>query len=150
MKTPYNEKLANNEWHKVRDAVRIRDNYICQKCGDDKQKQDVHHIQYLKGKEPWDSPMEDLITLCWKCHQHEHVAIPPLAEIIQIRLELIDKINSVNATNQAKNTWGQSVSMMESEAMKNYGVDLKAHLNPITPLCQKTNHQHSNSTLKTS
>lgn len=126
---PYSQKLANNKWHKVRDAVRIRDEYTCQKCGDTEHKQDVHHIQYLKGKEPWDSPMEDLITLCERCHRGEHKPDAPKLEVLeQTRLELLDKINSSKSSG-AINTWRQAVSMIESQAMEFYGINLNTTLN---------------------
>lgn len=33
---------------------------------------EVHHKVYRKGKNPWESPDEELITLCHKCHIKEH------------------------------------------------------------------------------
>lgn len=34
---------------------------------------DVHHKVYRNGKNPWESPDEELITLCHSCHIKEHL-----------------------------------------------------------------------------
>lgn len=129
----YAERLRDNRWIRKRDSIKIRDNYTCKKCGDEERKQDVHHIEYLQGKDLWDYPDHLLETLCDKCHTGEHVVIPTLAQLTQTRLELLDKINTPGVSANARNAWRQSVSIMESEAMKHYGVDLNTTLNPTSP-----------------
>jgi hypothetical protein len=34
---------------------------------------EVHHKVYREGKNPWESPDEELITLCYSCHEKEHL-----------------------------------------------------------------------------
>lgn len=72
----------------TREFVRIRDKFTCQKCGDQRTREqaqslskkihDVHHLNGLCGKKSrkYDSVknLDGLVTLCHKCHfnQPEH------------------------------------------------------------------------------
>jgi hypothetical protein len=31
----------------------------------------VHHLEYLSGCDPWDYPLDSLITVCESCHEYE-------------------------------------------------------------------------------
>ena len=60
--------MLSEKWQKLRTLVFIRDNYTCQSCGS-KSSLNCHHITYDRlGAEN----LEDLITLCKSCHQHQH------------------------------------------------------------------------------
>lgn len=60
--------LNSPEWQTKRQAVLYRDNYCCRVCKSNVNLQ-VHHIHYTSlGNEP----LEDLVTLCEKCHQRLH------------------------------------------------------------------------------
>jgi hypothetical protein len=65
--TEYQEKLTDPRWQKMRLKVFERDGFRCCCCGDSTETLHIHHLVYGKG-EPWDSPMEDLETLCSFCH----------------------------------------------------------------------------------
>ena len=74
------EKYYHTEhWKKLHAEIVQRDNYTCQKCG----KQylthisflNVHHLTYERRGEEL---LEDLITLCYKCHAHVHGKDPQL------------------------------------------------------------------------
>ena len=69
MKTTYAEKLDTYEWKQRRKEILIRDNYTCQNpgCGTRTEVLHVHHKRY-NGK-IWESPDEDLISLCETCHR---------------------------------------------------------------------------------
>lgn len=58
------------EWIKVREFVRMRDRYICQRCG--RPMQEVHHIIHLTEDNIWDPKItlnpDNLISLCRACH----------------------------------------------------------------------------------
>lgn len=69
-KSFYNSK----EWEQVRNAVMMRDKYLCQKCG--KPAVEVHHIEHL-SPDNIDDPrvtlnMDNLVALCKDCHFEEH------------------------------------------------------------------------------
>jgi len=70
-KLNYEEKLKNPKWRRKRNEIFKRDNYACQNCGSRLNLQ-VHHWEYIWGREPWDYADENLITLCKICHTKEH------------------------------------------------------------------------------
>lgn len=66
----YNSK----EWAQVREAVMMRDKYLCQHCG--KPATEVHHIIHLSPENIGDMSialnMDNLVALCRDCHFEEH------------------------------------------------------------------------------
>jgi len=75
------------DWKRIKRKVKERDNYTCQHCGeteeDTKQYLQVHHI--TKYSIFQDNSMNNLITLCPKCHAH--------AESQFLKIRSIKKIN---------------------------------------------------------
>ena len=78
----YFEKLKDPKWQKMRLKVLERDEWKCQICDNDQNTLAVHHRYYEKGKEPWDYPMEALITLCEECHTSERENRPACEELL--------------------------------------------------------------------
>ncbi len=66
--TTYGEKLKDPRWQKKRLKVLERDNWTCQVCDNTEDTLNVHHLEYAKSGNPWDSNMKDLQTLCDQCH----------------------------------------------------------------------------------
>lgn len=62
------------EWQKVRQAVLMRDRFLCVKCG--RPAEEVHHKTHLSPKNIGDPritmDMDNLISLCRDCHFAEH------------------------------------------------------------------------------
>lgn len=77
----YKEKLKDRRWRDRRRQILVRDNYECQSCRHKYHSNDVHHIAYVKGWEPWDYPDEYLLTLCRSCHDNEHYIENKLKEM---------------------------------------------------------------------
>lgn len=69
--TTYREKLLDPRWQKRRLEILNRDEFVCQKCFDDKSTLHIHHLYYTADAEPWDAADGQLITLCAECHQAE-------------------------------------------------------------------------------
>lgn len=69
MKTKYSEKLKDPRWQKLRLKVFNRDKWTCQICKTKDRTLHVHHTIYKK--EPWDAPIQSLVTLCEDCHERE-------------------------------------------------------------------------------
>lgn len=55
-----------SKWGKIREAVLARDNYKCTNCSSD-QKLEIHHLE--KWLESKDNSLNNLVTLCRKCHR---------------------------------------------------------------------------------
>jgi len=69
----YLAKLRDPRWQKMRLQVLERDEWVCQRCFDKKSTLHVHHRWYLRGREPWEYPLEALLTLCETCHEEETI-----------------------------------------------------------------------------
>lgn len=74
MAKTYKEKLLDPRWQRRRLEIFNRDNFTCQKCGDNESTISVHHRWYAYGKEPWEYPDDILVTLCENCHKEEEEA----------------------------------------------------------------------------
>ena len=68
----YNEKLKDPRWQRKRLEILQRDNWACTQCGVEDRTLHVHHLRYIRGREPWDYAPEFLVTLCADCHQVEY------------------------------------------------------------------------------
>lgn len=64
----YQKYIASPEWKKKRDERIKLDNNQCQICGS-KTKLEVHHLTYDRV---FQEDMDDLITLCDRCHRKVH------------------------------------------------------------------------------
>lgn len=68
-KEEYAEYLKSEHWQHVREAALERARGACQLCGDDENTLNVHHNNYNRLEEEWDS---DVIVLCSNCHAQFH------------------------------------------------------------------------------
>jgi hypothetical protein len=75
----YAEKLKDPRWQKKRLEIFQRDQFRCMECFSDEKSLQVHHIAY-KGKNPWDTPNNFLITYCEGCHKNEEEKLKALGE----------------------------------------------------------------------
>lgn len=69
MTKTYSEKLKDPRWQKKRLEILNRDSFKCKFCRDTEETLHVHHITYGKGKDPWDYPGGNFLTLCETCHE---------------------------------------------------------------------------------
>jgi hypothetical protein len=67
----YSEKLKDPRWQRKRLEILNRDEFTCQRCGDDSSPLVVHHLSYSKGN-PWNINNSQLITYCEDCHRKLH------------------------------------------------------------------------------
>lgn len=63
----YSEKLKDPRWQRKRLEIFARDNWTCLASGRTDLPLCVHHMRY--HGEPWDSPNEELETLCIDVHE---------------------------------------------------------------------------------
>lgn len=66
-KKTYAKKLQDPRWQKKRLEIFSRDKFCCLICSSDRDMLQVHHERYCKN--PWESPDQDLKTLCFRCHE---------------------------------------------------------------------------------
>jgi 5-methylcytosine-specific restriction endonuclease McrA len=80
MKT-YSEKLKDPRWQRKRLEIMQRDGFACRVCDDTTSTLHVHHIRYIKGREPWEYKDFYFVTLCADCHLAEEneikAKVPP-------------------------------------------------------------------------
>jgi hypothetical protein len=67
----YLAKFKDPRWQKMRLEIMNRDEFACQRCFDSESTLNVHHRYYLADKDPWEYPLEALVTLCEDCHEQE-------------------------------------------------------------------------------
>lgn len=66
--TNYSEKLRDPRWQKKRLEILDRDKFTCQLCNDKKTTLNVHHKEYISGRDVWQYSNKMLITYCETCH----------------------------------------------------------------------------------
>lgn len=74
MKT-YSEKLKDPRWQRKRLEIMHRDEFRCRVCGDEAKTLHIHHVRYIKGREPWEYKDFYLVTLCEDCHRDEETEL---------------------------------------------------------------------------
>jgi 5-methylcytosine-specific restriction endonuclease McrA len=62
----YLEKLKDPRWQRKRLEIMQRDNFTCQVCYTKELTLNIHHLSYRAN--PWESPNDQLTTLCEECH----------------------------------------------------------------------------------
>lgn len=92
MKT-YAEKLRHPNWQKKRLQILDRDGFKCRVCSSADTTLHVHHLHYVRGRDPWDYGNASLITLCEGCHSYEHETIADAESCI------VGSLRSLGATN---------------------------------------------------
>lgn len=68
-----------SEWKKFRDDLIELDGYKCKECGRNNKEVvlQVHHKNYIKGRLPWEYPLNECETLCRGCHSSRHGITKP-------------------------------------------------------------------------
>ena len=77
----YAEKLRDPRWQKVRLEVMNKARFCCQMCGDHEATLNIHHVNYTKGKEPWDYESENFRCYCEDCHKEIEESIKEFREL---------------------------------------------------------------------
>lgn len=70
---------TKSEWKKFRDDLIELDGYKCKECGRSRPEVilQVHHKNYIKGRLPWEYPLQQCETLCKYCHSLKHSITKP-------------------------------------------------------------------------
>lgn len=81
---PYQQKLKDPRWQKKRLEVLAESGWQCSSCGDQESTLHVHHLVYVKGREPWEYENYELVVLCESCHQRTHQIDAELKTAIEL------------------------------------------------------------------
>lgn len=65
-------KYQHPKWQKRRLEVMANSDFSCSDCGNKDQTLNVHHVSYIKGRDPWDYGDDELRCLCSACHAQRH------------------------------------------------------------------------------
>jgi hypothetical protein len=75
-----------------------RDKWKCKRCGCADKTLNVHHLEYLRNREPWEYADDLLVTLCDDCHnyetEHQQHTLGWLLQVAISALGLSDKIEA--------------------------------------------------------
>lgn len=120
-KLTYREKLEDNRWQRIKNAVQRRDNFTCRECGATDKPVQVHHDKYHGN--PWDSPMDSLRLLCKDCHYKTHFPITPdpnenltpIERAEKLISDLEKKILSGKFGDRAIKSWTQAIVFAQNE-----------------------------------
>ena len=85
----YSEKLQDPRWQKKKTEILIRDNFTCTRCNGTDVTLHVHHLEYIRGRDPWDYDNSKLALLCSICHKITHEKIKPLEKERYEEMKLI-------------------------------------------------------------
>lgn len=65
-------KYKHPNWQEKRLKVMDEAGFQCSHCGDKDSTLNVHHISYLKNRDPWEYENKELLCLCEGCHAEMH------------------------------------------------------------------------------
>lgn len=65
----YSQKLQHPKWQQVRLRLFDDKNWRCEDCGAADNSLHVHHHCYIRGREPWEHPLDMLRVVCDPCHK---------------------------------------------------------------------------------
>jgi len=92
MSTSYSEKLKDPRWQRLRLEILSRDDFTCRICESKTKTLHVHHIRYLRGREPWEYREFYFVTLCEDCHDTEEREIKQAAKSPALRKSRLDDL----------------------------------------------------------
>lgn len=70
----YSEQLQDRRWQRRRLERMSAEKWTCQRCGCIRNEiaLHVHHLEYVRGRDPWDYPDDVLLVICNPCHKEVH------------------------------------------------------------------------------
>lgn len=78
----YAEKLRDPRWQKRRLEVLEAAGWKCSYCERSDGELQVHHLAYMRGRDPWDYPDTGLRSACVECHRREQEKLDELSSLI--------------------------------------------------------------------
>ncbi len=85
-------KLQRPQWQKKRLTTMQRDGFACRHCPSVTEMLTVHHVNYESGRNPWDYPDENFLTLCDPCHKNIEAEIKIIRRVLALDRPLAAKM----------------------------------------------------------
>lgn len=79
----YDAKRLDPRWQRTKSEVMLAAGFKCQDCGDSAHTLNVHHKEYVSGREPWDYPKENFVCCCEKCHELREQVVRESRKVFQ-------------------------------------------------------------------
>lgn len=83
----YSEKLKDPRWQRCRLDTFERASWKCEECHIGTSTLTVHHVVYIKGRNPWEYRPDLLQCLCEPCHKHREELFRKITDSIKIALK---------------------------------------------------------------
>jgi 5-methylcytosine-specific restriction endonuclease McrA len=83
----YSEKLRDPRWQRCRLGVFDRAFWRCEECQASTETLTIHHVVYIKGRDPWEYPASLLQCLCEPCHKHREEIFRKITDASKIALK---------------------------------------------------------------
>lgn len=84
--SPYEKLLRDPRWQRRRSEVYTSALWTCVICGRKDRTLTVHHVVYVKGRQPWEYRDELLQCLCEECHKEREAILRSITDAIKIAL----------------------------------------------------------------
>jgi hypothetical protein len=138
----YSEKLRDPRWQKKRLEILQRDDFTCQLCKDTKAELQIHHKEYITGREPWEYENENFITYCKHCHKVvENYKLIKCAVIAISKRKLENSsfglISILKQNTDESGTLFSSVDIIENDYYENISLLKESTVNEIITLLNK-------------
>lgn len=97
------------------------DSWKCRHCGIATETLNVHHTRYVKGAEPWEYELWQLITLCRVCHESHERARDCLLAMIGIKTgkeicDICDLIYSIDQSLEERISYRKTMDWVQSQS----------------------------------
>jgi hypothetical protein len=96
----YAELLCDPRWQRRRLEIMNLAGFACERCHSKSTTLNVHHVQYVRGRMPWEYEDSELRCLCEPCHKDTHgiprVASRPVRKMSPEERALCEKMADVD------------------------------------------------------
>jgi predicted transcriptional regulator len=98
------EDIKMQEWYNVRRAAISFHGESCKRCKTNTNKLVVHHTHYYDNKRAWEYELEELVPLCYACHDYEHAINRDQFFMVELALSNGWLLTASNRTTISKHT----------------------------------------------
>lgn len=104
----YQKLLRDPRWAEFSDEVKSRKGNVCEVCGDDDVKLEVHHLGYKEDHLPWEYEDYEVAVVCRDCHADFHKRADELwNEVLKTKNQWViyECVKAVRRTMERHSAW---------------------------------------------